>query len=250
MDCERYKTSLADAAAELSGVAGGAREALSPACAAEMRVHLESCAACRQELEAQRRLLAAIERGLAANLGQEPSPEFAVRVRQRLAEERLPARAWFSGWVPVAAGALAVLALVAVWFVQRDSSSRGTMSSARKRSGSQQAQNVVPAPQESIGPRRVPAERVPRAPADLGADFAPKAVGSRAARSAEPEVLVPPGQRDAVLSFYAAALSRRADVSSLFREQRPLEPEELKIPRLEVAPLDTERKPSEPGREG
>ena len=50
-------------------------------------------------------------------------------------------------------------------------------------------------------------------------------------------MIVPPGQREAVLRFYAAVWSGRAEISALQEKTGPLEIAELKIPPLEVPEL-------------
>ena len=59
----------------------------------------------------------------------------------------------------------------------------------------------------------------------------------RAARIRESEVIVPPGQREAVLRFYAAVWSGRAEVSALLEKAEPLEIAALKITPLAVPAL-------------
>jgi hypothetical protein len=55
----------------------------------------------------------ALDREIAAALNVEPSPAFAARVRQRIAEEAIPARWWVS-WSIRAAAALAIAVAAAV----------------------------------------------------------------------------------------------------------------------------------------
>ena len=232
MDCEGYRESLMDAALG----------AIAPRHEAELRSHLASCPACRAELEAQQQLVAAIDQGVAASVAGEPSASFAARVRQRLAEERLPARSWAVRWAPVAAGALAVLVLVTVWLVRREAPVPEVSRSPAIAQPPQQAESpgevsasgAVPSP---------PAERPPQsAPAHRGSSGAPLV-----ARAGRLEVLVPPGEQETVLRFYAAVWSGRVDVSAVLAPPKPLELEELKISPLEVPPLEAEARPAEPG---
>ncbi|HLE35927.1 MAG TPA: hypothetical protein VI699_02150, partial [Candidatus Acidoferrales bacterium] len=83
MDCRRFSEKLADAALE----PGELRDA-------GLAAHLEICAACRQELEAQRRLAQAMDLGLSAAVSAEPSPSFAAAVRVRLEAEPAPRGSW------------------------------------------------------------------------------------------------------------------------------------------------------------
>jgi len=65
-------------------------------------------------------------------------------------------------------------------------------------------------------------------------------------KAVEAEVLVPPGQQEAILQLYEAVWSGRADAASLLAERGSLELVALKIAPLEVAALDLDSKPLEP----
>jgi len=228
MDCRRFSQKLADAALE----PGELRDA-------GLAAHLEICAACRQELEAQRRLAQAMALGLAAAVSAEPPPSFAAGVRARLASEPTPLTSWFAGWVPVAAGALAVLVLMVIWFAR------------------QEGQEPVPGPRQEVSkeaahqPVIVPDEAHVAAargemPVRQNRELRPKgAPAVRAARIREPEVIVPPGQREAILRFYAAVLSGRTDASWALEEMKPLKVAELKILPLEPVTSETRSPESE-----
>ncbi len=233
MGCERYKSWLSDAALG----------ALAPAREAEWRAHVEQCAACRAELERERMLLAALERGLEESLSAEPSPEFAARVRMRVVEEAARPRAWFSGWIPAGAAALAVLVIVAVWLVHRQPSEqqrveRREVTESRPPSGS-----LGPAP---LG--QPPQAVIPKAP---GEPLRSKPIGTASERighgPAVLEVLVAEEEQAGILWLYNTVRSRRVDASAWPAEPlNDVRPAELKIAPLEVAKLDIESKPPEP----
>ena len=233
MACERYKVSLADAALG----------ELEPAPEAELRAHLENCAACRAAFDAERRLVAAIDWGVAASVAAEPSPELAARVRQRIEAVRVPARPWFAGswigrWVPAAAGALVVLALVTMWLARREPARPGTPESAKNVPSQHHSQSGARVPDESVTPRVRPV-------GSAAGSRRPHIVRKVVLKAAEAEVLVPPGQREAILQLYEAVRSRRADAASLLAKRGSLEPVALKIAPLEVAALDLDSKPLE-----
>jgi hypothetical protein len=236
MACERYKVSLADAAlGELERVPE-----------AELRAHLENCAACRTAFDAERRLVAAIDWGVAASVAAEPSPELAARVRQRIEAVRVPARPWFAGswigrWVPAAAGALVVLALVTMWLARREPARPGKPESAKNVPSQHHSQSGAGVPGESVTPRVLPVQPVGSAAGSRRPHIVRKVV----LKAAEAEVLVPPGQREAILRLYEAVRSGRADAASLLAERGSLEPVALKIAPLEVAALGLDSKPLE-----
>ena len=220
MDCRRFSEKLADAALEPGDVLD-----------AGLAAHLTTCAVCRLELEAQRRLAQAMDIGLTASVSANPSPAFAAAVRARLAEESAPRASWYSGWVPVTAGALAVVVLMAAWFARREELRRTPGSdqaminnTVQKLAGGADGGGVAPIAhtksQREINPAR------PRGTRTLQ---------SRQPR--EPEVIVPAGQREAVLRFYAAVWSGRAEVSAVLGRHGPIEIAELKITPLEVPKL-------------
>ena len=239
MFCQRYKESLSEAAVTLPAGELEPGDAAVPALSAELRAHLADCPACRAQFDAQRALMGAIDRGIQVSLAAEPSPEFAARVRRRLEEERLPSQPWFSGWVPAAAGALAVLALVAVWLARREPVGLGTNDSARNVQSQPNAVNNAGVPPESYTAQSLPPQSIGKSATTRGAVPAPQDVRPAVAK-AEPEVLVPPGQREAILRLYAALQSGRTNAASLLAEAGSLQPAELKIPPLEVARLDLE----------
>jgi len=194
---------------------------------AEFAAHLAVCAGCRAALERERRLLAAIDIAIAASVAAEPSPEFAARVRQRLEQEGLLAPLWFSSWVPAAAVAFVLVAVVVAWLAWR--------------------RPVVPGTREPASAAEVVSRARPSGPTEQsatprGATPARGHLKQVVAQVAEPEVLVPPGQHEAVLQLYAALRSGRVDPASLVAPSAPLEPAELKIAPLEVIKLEEEAK--------
>jgi anti-sigma factor RsiW len=96
MKCERLRQEFMD-------VVLGGPEAVS----AEMREHVQSCAACAEELVALQQTMALLEEWPSP----EPSPYFNTRLRARMRDEvAAPAQSWFA-WFrrPIVAAAAAVL---------------------------------------------------------------------------------------------------------------------------------------------
>jgi hypothetical protein len=233
MDCDRCKTNLIDAAL---GTLEGRRDA-------EFRAHLASCPPCRAALDTQRQLLAAIDCGIAESAAAEPSPEFVARVRRRLEQEMIRVRPWFAGWMPAAVGALAALALVAVWMARRATPGPGTHQPFQTTVATER-----PAPNTGTPrPQRTAAQPLVAQARDEGAGrrgLTTVKLGSRrgATSAAGPEVLVGPEERAAVLRFYDAVRSGRVDAASLLAAPAPLGPTELKIAPLDIAAIDMEWK--------
>lgn len=146
----------------------------------------------------------------------------------------------------MAAGALAALAVAAVWLAQHNPIRPGRSDSARNAPAEALAQ-VATLPPVGAPSGVAPPRPSGQPPALRGGDHPGATPVSCPA--AEPEVLVPPGQREAILALYRAVWSRRVDGSSLIKESSPVEPEELKVPLLEIAGLQAETKALEPGED-
>jgi hypothetical protein len=186
MSCERFEGERIDVAAG---------ESPSPA----LQAHLDGCAACRARLDEQRHVLGDVDRVLGARLSAEPSADFAARVRARVGETE-PRRPWRPVWVAALAAALAA-AVLAGWMARRSDREvpagppqAATVSEAQSR---QDAPRVTPSDQ----PRRssAPAVTSPRVAATRVAATAPRRVPAR--EGAEPLVLVPSGEEDALRRF-------------------------------------------------
>lgn len=223
MGCKPYQEILTDAAL---GALESSREA-------ELAAHLARCEACRVALDRERRLLAAINLGIEASVSAEPSPEFLARVRRRFEEERLPMRMWFSGWVPIAVGALAALALVTVWIARR--SAMGPVAT--------ETAQTAPSQQPSATEGNRATEKVGAELVSLPGGHATRQLTTRAT---DPKALAPPGEQAAVLRLYEAVQKRSIDTASLLASPVPSEPYSLEFAPLEVASLEIRPMPPEP----
>lgn len=223
MACERYRDALSELAAGVAGPAG-------------VEAHLASCADCRAELAAFRRALALVDAELAELRSAEPSAELAVRIRSAIADSgagRAQQAVWLWSALAAAAALLVVLAVVV----------RLAPTPAHEVAGGRPAPSAheTPTP-EPVAP---PAHVSTTEPA-AAARPSPKTATDRpprSARPAEPQVLVPPGEAEALILF-AASLQRRAvSRESLLVADltAPLaEPAGLEIRPLEIVPLDPE----------
>ncbi len=226
MSCEQFNTRLTDFALGAEDV--------------ELGAHLDGCAFCRAALDAQRSLLASIDRGLVSVVAEAPSGDFAAHVWQRIAQAGVTTRPWFAGWMPVSAAALALVVLVGVLTIGRPP--RPPQTAAVK-------PPAQVAPTEKAG-AVAPPEVTPTQPPRTVATGRRPPRGPQSAANREPEVLVPPGEMAAVMRLYEANWNGKADGASLVAEARSvidglklMTIAELKIPALEVEPLDGGEKP-------
>jgi hypothetical protein len=230
MACGRYRDALTDVAAG------------EPATAA-VEAHLAACEACRAELHALRRTLAVADAEMAGLASAEPSPGLAARIRRAAAQ---PSPEWRFGWLwPAVAAAATLLAALAVVLA------RGTGPTPEPRVA---VDLVRPRPIETPAAVRPREPVIPRGsglaspegsagtadPSSPGKDVAP-----RDDRAPEPEVLVPPGEGEALLRFAADVRPRVVSSDSLLVADMsgPLtEPKGVEIQPLVIVPLD----PTEP----
>jgi hypothetical protein len=189
--------------------------------------HLDTCAECRDAVEAERRLLAAIDQGIVARVQGTPSPEFAAGVRARLSclgarascppfvasaeragrprSQAVRLRYWWRApaWSrTLAVAALAALLLI-VWFMGRKPHPRA----------SERAHIAAPRAPTPQTPSREQMTRLirPQAPARAArmrrvgsapAHRVRQAHGVVSDQGAHLEVLVQPGQAAALAELY------------------------------------------------
>jgi hypothetical protein len=225
MSCERFKTRLV-------GFALGAEDP-------ELGAHVDACASCRAALDAQRTLLASMDRGLASLVAGEPAGDFAEHVRQRIPQAGVTTRPWFAGWQPVTAAALALVVLVGVLTIGRP---------PRPPQTAEVKPLVQVAPTEKAGAVASPEVTPTKPPRTVAIGRPPRPPQSAAVR--EPEVLVPRGEMAAVMRLFNANWEGKADGASLTAAAiptteilKPLTTAELKISPLEIVPLAEEGKP-------
>lgn len=225
MACKRYQDWLMDAALG----------ALAPEREAELRAHAEGCAACRTELDRRQQLVAAMDRAVAASVSAEPSPEFLARIRQRIAEQPTPAPSWFAGWLPVSAGALAVVALLVFWLLPRES-----------RTPEAPGPVAPPVAQEAPATALPPqAPKLATLPSKRHRAESRAVLAVAPAQRREPEVLVPEEYRVGVALLYRVLQERPTQTTALLAEvnaqlqaeRTPIAVGELNVPALKLEPL-------------
>ena len=235
MLCEHAKDALIDAAASGTAPSG------------ELRVHLAECASCRAAFAQELSLLDAIDSGVRAAVNTGIPASLLPRVRASIAEVRAPAWRWAR---PLVFGFSSVVLVLLISLMARPH--HGTTENLAKH------RPFVPSPMTSV--RKPDAEEI--SPAD--AQFAGIRVGHSDARlnstnghsaaSSDPEVLVPPDEREG-LARLVAALNQHSDVAAALVAKAPERKEatvgldRLRIEEIEIKPLEgSETETSDGGR--
>ena len=203
---------------------------------ADLQKHLAVCSGCREEFELRRALMTRIDFGVAAMVAGDPSPALAVLVRQRIAEETGESRSFTARWGWWIGATAAAAALAAIIFAVT-THSPAQMPSQPASVASQPAQNVSPpAPQLPA-----PVVQAQHSPATIRKvpQHHESVVATRAAEIGPPrfEVIVPPGQREAVIRLAAGLQSGRVDGAVFVNPAPSLVPDFLEIAPLEIKPL-------------
>jgi hypothetical protein len=222
MPCKPYKDALIEAAASGAEPQG------------ELRDHLGVCLDCHATFEQEQALFASIDAGLQVNANADVPVSLLPGVRARLDKAAAPQRRWFQ---PVIFAAASVALAFAIFlFVQPPQSKRDY-----------QAKQTPPIP-AGVTPATIALQQ--------NSGSAPQIVSSNANKSqtrvhstllrpvasSQPEVLVPPDEREAFARFVAVLGERREVAVALVtpapqRKDEPASLEPLQINGLEVKPL-------------
>lgn len=223
MACEKYTGWMTDASLG----------ELRPEREGELLAHAVGCAACREALDYTRAAYDFVDGRVAALVAGEPSPEFATRVRRRIAQESEPRRLPWPAWTTVVAGALALAVVLAIMVAHLRVHSEINPSVAS-------AVTPVPAPSEAAMASPASPQHAQRTQGKLGPERTRRA---RPFTTALPEIIVPQGQFAAVVQLSAAIRSGRVDGYQLVAAQRefekPLDVKPIEIAPLEIPALDT-----------
>lgn len=234
MACEKYSGWMT--AASLGG--------LPAADQAELRAHTAGCARCREEWEVTASLVAAVDRSVQSLVEGEPSPQFAARLRARIAEEPAPS-AWPTlPWPRFAAAALVAAAVLIIALSIRAPHQPATevqpAANAQPRAEQQPVVTERTAPGQPIAATRVAGNH---------------GRGDARVRHREPsfEVLVPKGQLSAALLLSEGLNEGAIDGAQLVQlsahSAQPLEVKELAIAPLAL-PAAPEESASPAGGDG
>ncbi|HLW99569.1 MAG TPA: hypothetical protein VKR82_13055 [Candidatus Acidoferrales bacterium] len=234
MACERFEKALIE-------------EAIAPGGDVKLASHLANCADCRKELALQRELQERITAGVGALVAEGPSPVLLARVRHQIAAEGA-ARAF--PWLQWATAGLAIAACALLWYAFRPQAQVRTP----------QVQSVNAPGQIQPSTQQVPVLAAPagkqpnRVEHRLAVSHRPKneisaVTVAKNIPARNPEVIVPPGQREAVLRLVNALQSGRVDAASLLKPVQSGEFALLKIAPIEVKPLVAEESKQDPGKQ-
>jgi Putative zinc-finger len=224
---------------------------LAPERERDLMAHIAGCEGCRKAYEQARQFAVMVDRAVQSLVAGEPSPQFAARLRSEIADERrAPRFAWFA-WKPAAA-ALAVAAVIALFFVFRapeyrnparrtTKSGRDMASVGTAASPANPVTNLPAGSPANLRAHRSLSARVPTGGGGPGevsvARLVPRRHAARRANSpAEPEVIVPPGQLEAIMKLVAEIRSGRLDGKQLIAAQKELS-KPLQIDSIQIPPL-------------
>jgi hypothetical protein len=203
---------------------------------ADAAAHLAVCSACLARLEGETRVQRAIDDAIDGVKAVGPSPDLLPRVRVEIEHRARTRRA--DGWAlaPLVAVALVVLIVVVL---KTTASRQPAASVTTTASDVNQPPAVRPTLEAAPAVMRAPAARAPRA-AETGT---PRAAATRAPRSpADPEVLVPAGERQAMDRLFQALRAGRPEVVSMLMRIGPVSSAPDAAP-LTVPPLRVESVP-------
>jgi hypothetical protein len=223
MPCEKYQAALIDLAARDAQPSG------------EIREHLAACAFCRAFLEQEQLLVASIDSGLRSVANAAVPAQFLQRFEARLAQEAPAKRSWNANWMYLAAAAALILLMLPIL---RTRSARQPVASSNPQPpvATQPAPetNLLPAPLQTA--RALPQEHRPRK--QMPAQQSPS--------TPQPEVLVPPEEREAFARFLSDLNGQQDLAVALVKpvvaqHEQPTEPvqtPEIQIAALAVQPLE------------
>jgi len=221
MLCEHYKDALIEAAASGAAPSG------------ELREHLAECASCRAVFGQEQSLFAAIDSGLHAAAYAEIPPSLLPGARARLDEVGTPRFRWVQPLVFGSTG----LALGLVVFVMAWPHLAGREEMAKKVPAL--ASIPMDANREGTSPKSAQMLAVPVKHTHASRN----STQSDSAASSNPEVLVPPDERDG-LALLVASLNERRDLAAALlarvpdKEDSLISVDRLRIDALEIKPLE------------
>ena len=223
MPCQHYRDALIEAAASSAALQG------------DLRAHLVECVDCRTAFEQEQALFASIDVGLRVTASAEMPVSLLPRVRARLDEVDTRQRRWFQPLVFAAASI--ALAFAILLFARPPHSNPGIQAKQTPQIPVDEARAANTAHQ-SPGP----GTQIVSANA-TNSQTRVRSTLLRPVASSQPEVLVPPDEREAFARFVAVLGERRELALALVTaplqmNEVPSGLEPFQINGLEIKPLD------------
>ena len=222
MPCQHYKNALIEAAASGAEPQG------------ELRDHLGVCLDCRGALEQEQSLFSSIDAGLRVTANADVPASLLPRVRAYLDEIVTTQRRWFQPWIFAAASI--ALALAIFLFARPHQSKPDSQAKQTPQ---------IPASETPLKNTRpqISGQTTQIVSSNAKSQTRVHSTLLRPVASSQPEVLVPPDEREAFARF-VATLRERGEVAvalvtpapQMKGEPASLEP--LQIKRIEVKPLE------------
>jgi len=224
MPCEHYKDALTEVAASGAVPQG------------ELRAHLAECASCSAAFDEEQSLFAAIDSGLHAAVNTEVPHSLLPRVRARLSEVEAPRLRWLR---PLVFASVSVALVLVIFLMARP------WHSAPEEVAKQSA---VAAPAPAARSTETNPENVSSMGTQMAAihaahsHTAQNSTNIHSSASGNPEVLVPPDEREAFARF-VAVLNERSDVAAALVAKAPqkdvvVTADPPQIPDIEIKPLE------------
>jgi hypothetical protein len=222
MPCEHYKDALVEAAAT-----GAQPEA-------ELRAHLESCAACHSAFAEEHALFFSIDAGLHVAANSSVPTSLLPRVRAVIAEEGTSKRDWTPSRLALAGAAAMMIVFLAARALRQTSVEQ---SPVRTATNANSPPPRVPPPQAGDLSAAPPLRGSSITPSRAAGSRNPASWPSRASGNAMPEVLVPRDQEGLLVSYAEEwNLRKRAPLAPANSDATNLPP--LQIAPIQIAQLD------------
>ncbi len=224
MPCEKYQAALIELAAARAETGG------------DLRAHLDGCISCQAALSQERALFSSIDAAVQRRTNTEVPGSLLPGLRERLAQESAREPVLIPAWILVTASALIIVAAFWIFETPRPGGSRPRVAEAET-TGNQ--------PQKSLAGYAATFPIAAPAPRARTKRHAPKAGATPQVVAREPEVLVPPDEREAFARFLAG-LQRRKEAAQAVLNPVP-EPKDASFPldliqiaRLEIKALESQ----------
>jgi hypothetical protein len=218
MPCKHYKEALIEAAASGAEPQG------------DLRAHLAGCADCRAVFQQEQSLFASINVGLHVAANAEVPPSLLPRVRARLDDAIAPRSHWFQPWIFAAASVALALAIF--------------LFARPHRSGPDSQAKQTPQIPASETPVRNARPQISDPATQIVSSNSNNSQGRdrstllRTVASSQPEVLVPPDEREALARFIVVLQERREVAVALVTPAMPTKTDSAGVERLQINGLE------------